>query len=266
MINSLFPKPDYNHHRILESAPLGEAILLANDIKVQYEAHRVLTAGSVHGAADSTNVVTAANASDLATAITLANDLKTQYEAHRVLTAGSVHGAADTTNTISAANASDLATLLTLLNELRTDYDAHRVLTIGSVHGAADTTNDVTANAAGVVSADVAAALMLTRGAMDCGGFETIDGFILFTGGSSPQAVIEQLEVTNYVDTSGVSQELIVSRGDSAYLSHGERFEFTVSGGRTILRLKIVTGNPTKAEIMVAGAVQQASIVGNRRR
>jgi hypothetical protein len=89
--------------KILDIYPgLDTAIALLNDIKTQYEAHRVLTAGSVHGAADSTNVVTAADATNLATLITLADDLRTQYEAHRVLTAGAVHGAADTTNAVTA--------------------------------------------------------------------------------------------------------------------------------------------------------------------
>lgn len=128
---------------------LDRAITLVNDLKAMYEAHRVLTTGGVHGAADSTNVVSSPNATSLATAITLANDIKTQYNAHRQLTAGSVHGAADTTNVVTSANATDLATLITLVNEIRVDYEAHRVLTTGGVHGAADSTNVVTAPTVG---------------------------------------------------------------------------------------------------------------------
>lgn len=136
--------------KLLDIYPgLDLSILLVNDLKAMYEAHRVLTAGSVHGAADTTNVVTSADATDLASAITLANDIKTQYNAHRVLTAGGVHGAADTTNPVTSANATDLATLITLINEIRTDYEAHRVLTAGGVHGAADSTNVVTEAAVG---------------------------------------------------------------------------------------------------------------------
>ncbi len=128
-------------------------VLLANNLKAKYEAHRVLTSGSVHGAADTTNDVTAPNATNLATAITLLNDIRTQYEAHRVLTSGSVHGAADSTNAVSAPAASDLATAIALANDLRTQYEAHRVLTSGSVHGAADSTNTITEDPAGVVTA-----------------------------------------------------------------------------------------------------------------
>lgn len=124
---------------------LDEVITLANELKRDYEEHRVLTAGSVHGAADNTNAVSAANATDLATAITLLNELKVDYEAHRVLTGGSEHGAADNTNAVTAADATNLATAVALANDLRTQYEAHRVLTSGSVHGAADNTNAVTA-------------------------------------------------------------------------------------------------------------------------
>lgn len=38
------------------------AVLLANDLKAKYNAHRVLLTGTVHGAADATNVTTATNA------------------------------------------------------------------------------------------------------------------------------------------------------------------------------------------------------------
>jgi len=119
-----------------------QAMSLVNDLVTQYEAHRVLITDSVHQAADTTNEVTAATATNLATAITLANDLKAQYEAHRADT--TPHAVADSTNTVSADDATTLATLITLVNELRTDYEAHRVLTGGSEHGAADATNAAT--------------------------------------------------------------------------------------------------------------------------
>jgi hypothetical protein len=124
---------------------LDLSITLVNELKADYEAHRVLTAGSVHGAADTTNVVSSADATDLASAITLANEIKTDYEAHRILTAGSVHGAADTTNAVTAADATGRSTLISLVNDIRTQYEAHRVLTAGGVHGAADSTNVVSA-------------------------------------------------------------------------------------------------------------------------
>lgn len=126
------------------SADLTALNTLLNEIKTDYEAHRVLTAGSVHGAADSTNTITAANATDSPTRVALANDLRAKYEAHRILTSGGVHGAADTVDVITAPVATDDASALILALDLKAKYNAHRVLVAGSVHGLADSTNAVT--------------------------------------------------------------------------------------------------------------------------
>lgn len=139
-------KTQFNAHGAALSE-LEEAIILLNEIKADYEAHRILTAGSVHGAADTTNVVSSADATDLASAITLANEIKVDYEAHRVLTGGGEHTVADAVNVVTAANASDLGTLVTLANDLRVQYEAHRVYLTGPCHGAADATNVVAAPA-----------------------------------------------------------------------------------------------------------------------
>jgi hypothetical protein len=123
----------------------ADFIALTNDCAAQYEAHRVLTAGGVHGAPDGTNAIAVTNpATDNAEAIALANDIKAKYEAHRILIAGSVHGLADNSHVVSSPNATDWATMQTLINEIRTEYEAHRVFTTGGVHGAQDTVNDVT--------------------------------------------------------------------------------------------------------------------------
>lgn len=137
--------------------PVAELIALANELKTDYNAHRVLTSGGVHGAADSTNAVSSADATDIATAITLLNEIRTDYAAHRVLTSGTVHGAADSTNVVTAAVATDGQTALTLALDLKAKYNAHRVLTSGGVHGAADSTNVVssTASRGTVVAGDI---------------------------------------------------------------------------------------------------------------
>jgi hypothetical protein len=125
------------------SADLTALNTLLNEEKTDYEAHRVLTAGSVHGGADSTNTITAANASDTATRVALANDLRAKINAHRIFTSGGVHGAADSTNIITAPVATDDASALILALDIKAKYNAHRVLTSGSVHGLADSTNVV---------------------------------------------------------------------------------------------------------------------------
>lgn len=143
-----------------------EIYTLLNELKVDYEAHRVLTAGSVHAGADSTNTVTAADATTKATAITLSNDLRTQFIANYA-NITSHHGAADATNPpVLAALESDATWTLiaAAADELRTSYEAHRVLTTDSVHGLADSTNTVTATAIGGVAAATYAGLNELKG------------------------------------------------------------------------------------------------------
>lgn len=127
-------------------------LTLLNEAVLDYEAHRVMVAGGVHGAADATNVITVQSpATTEAEAVALAKDLKDRYNAHRVLTGGGEHGAADNTNSIVAADPSNWATVLTLVDEFKntTGFNAHIILTAGGVHGAADTVNTITAADAG---------------------------------------------------------------------------------------------------------------------
>lgn len=127
-------KVQLNAHYAMESR-LGEAITFANDVAAMYEAHRILTAGPVHGAADSTNVITAPTATNLATCMALANDTKAMYEAHRILIAGTVHGNFDSIDAITAPDATDLTSLKTLLVDIAAQYAAHRVHTGANATG-----------------------------------------------------------------------------------------------------------------------------------
>lgn len=120
---------------------------LINELYTDQNAHVILTAGSVHGAADNADVVSIAAASDTATRIARINALRAAYELHRVKTAGGVHGLADSTNVIVAPVATDDSSALVLALDLKAKYNAHRVLTTGSVHGGADSTNATTAAA-----------------------------------------------------------------------------------------------------------------------
>ena len=147
---------------------LASAILLANDIRTCYLAHRAQAGVHVNndvgnniasGACiDIATLVTLANqakvalnghnaaASEVEEAITLLNDLATQYEAHRVDLTGApaIHGAADNTDVLTATvPCTDFATACTLANDIKDKYNAHRVL-LGGVHATADVTNAVT--------------------------------------------------------------------------------------------------------------------------
>jgi len=150
---------------------------LADELKTDYNAHRVLVSGSpaCHGAADSTHVVSASAVSSKASAITLlneikadfnahcadteshgtstiltnalalVNELKADYEAHRVLVAGGEHGGADATNAVTVADMTTKESAVALLNDIKAQFNAHCGTTAGSVHGAADTANVVSA-------------------------------------------------------------------------------------------------------------------------
>ncbi len=95
---------------------------LANALKDAYTAH-IARVGGVHLAADATNTIGAADASDLATAYTLLNELKTEFNDHA--SQAGVHFMDDATYSITSPDASSAATAVTLANELKDDFVAH---------------------------------------------------------------------------------------------------------------------------------------------
>lgn len=160
------------------AATMATLIGLCNDIRTQYEAHRVVTP-AVHAGADAGNVITAvavgtaavhiiddithvtlpAVASNMPTLIALTNALSAEYTAHNADV--TVHGAAsahlvtavdvnttavhwidDVTHTSVAPIATNYATLVTLCIELLANYNAH--LGDATCHPAVDVTNTTT--------------------------------------------------------------------------------------------------------------------------
>lgn len=144
-INDLATK--YTAH--LSQTDDADICLLVNDVHTQYEAHRVLTTGSVHLNADSTNADgSAVAATNLATAITRLNLVAAAFIAHcaQVGTGGSqVHLAADTVNNTFTATrpAVTRADCVALANQLKTKFLAHENSLIA--HTIADGTDLVTA-------------------------------------------------------------------------------------------------------------------------
>ncbi len=120
-----------------------------NSIRAAYEAHRVLTTGSVHAAVDATNFVrTNLNVSTDEGAIAALNDIRyelTQHMLNRVTApATAPHTFPDATDVIRVGSASDKRTGHSLADNTWTIYEAHRVKvtgTPGNVHGLADSTN-----------------------------------------------------------------------------------------------------------------------------
>lgn len=115
----------------LPSLDLFAAINLANNIKAKYNQHRTDVTANRHPTDDDTNVVSAANASDLTTLITLVTELLVDFDAHATdasLGAGwAFHGATATTNErpLNTTAPRTLTECLARLDDLRTHYIAH---------------------------------------------------------------------------------------------------------------------------------------------
>lgn len=141
-------------------ASVGTDLVTAvNDLRVQYEAHRVRVAGAppnVHIAADTTNVTTRSAATDQIGAMTLLDDIYAKLIAHMQNSSSS--GAAwhagsldDLENMPLAPQCYNLATATVLCADLRfRAYNEHRRASIGpplitpAVHTAEDTVNVLT--------------------------------------------------------------------------------------------------------------------------
>lgn len=194
--------------------PLGELLSIVNELRTDLLAHFALTAGSVHGAADSTSGASFGSAATThATAIALVNLLRTGYAAHRVLTAGSVHGAADTTNVVTLGAATTAAEAVALANMLKAKYNAHRVLLLGSVHGAADSTN-------------VTSAADATTGTVT--GDDTTGDGLRFGGGSGTEDVSDLIAV---IESDPLwYKRVVVSSLDVTNLGRWEVFQDYMNG------------------------------------
>lgn len=98
-----------------------EAIALANEIKIDYDAH--FTDEIAHDTASSA-AVTIEDATDTATGAALMNEMKANFNAHNI--AAGVHYTNDDTNTVTAADAtSDLTEYVALANDLREQFNDH---------------------------------------------------------------------------------------------------------------------------------------------
>jgi hypothetical protein len=89
-----------------DAAGLAALCAQLNAIRAAYSAHRVRTAGGVHGAADTLNVVSAPAASTVVSAAALINDLQVVLSDH--LSMGTpVHGQADSVRRVAAGPVRD---------------------------------------------------------------------------------------------------------------------------------------------------------------
>jgi hypothetical protein len=111
------------------SADTTNLILLANDLKAKYNAHRVDLAQ--HPFADGVNIVTAADASDFDSCYSLVGDLMIQYTAHNadaeLAAAWAYHlGQNSSTHVLSfGVIPYTNAGVVAAINEIKTKYNAH---------------------------------------------------------------------------------------------------------------------------------------------
>ena len=108
-------------------------------------------------------------------------------------------------------------------------------------------------------STDLAAVLAANpRSTADCGGYKTVKGFVRLTGGAAPTVTLQPLELLKYEG----GQHLAVTGANTAALSDGQAFDFTVNQALLFARLHAVTGNPTKVEVFLAGADMEPATPG----
>lgn len=126
----------------IASASLDDTLAVkVNNARQNYEAHRVLTAGSVHLAADTVNAVTRnRDTSTNEGAIAAVNDIRVNLAPHMLSVIA--HTKPDATDVLVAGTAIDVQSAHALLDNWWGVYESHRAL-VGSplVHGAADATN-----------------------------------------------------------------------------------------------------------------------------
>lgn len=81
------------------------------------------TGVGAHKVADTTNVISAPAATNLATAITLSDQLKAQYNLH--IPSTTFHQVADAVNAVTLSNNATEANLVALVNQIKAKLNAH---------------------------------------------------------------------------------------------------------------------------------------------
>jgi len=109
---------------LTSAATWSQIQAMADDLKTKYAAHRVLTAGSVHGGADSTNAVTAGAVGSVQTVVNAyLTELKADLNAHMILLTS--HYVKDDSMKVTAAAATTLATSVTLAAAIKAAFNDH---------------------------------------------------------------------------------------------------------------------------------------------
>lgn len=126
---------------LTEATNLTSAVVLANDLKLKFDAH--LSSLNSHVPDDTSEIINIVDATDLNSLIILCNEIKTKYTSHisKGSGVGLVHQLVDSTNVITSPNATDLNSSIALLNEIRVLFNSHREQS--GVHFVNDSVNTV---------------------------------------------------------------------------------------------------------------------------
>lgn len=109
---------------LASTATWSQIQAMVDAIRTGYEAHRVLTSGSVHGSADSTNTAGVAAVGSVQTVVNAwLTECKAKLNAHLILAAS--HVVLDNSNKVSTADATTLNTSIALANALKAAYNDH---------------------------------------------------------------------------------------------------------------------------------------------
>ena len=204
-----------------------EIYALLDELKVDYEAHRVYLGGSAHAGTDAVNVVTEANATTKATAVDLANELSALMQLNFVNVTSHHGGSGDTVGAAALLalgvldGDSTWVEIATVADGIRSAYEAHRVLTAGSVHGGADGTNTVTATAIGTFTTALYAGINELKGDFNAHILES---------GTSHKLTDSSMTVSEAAATTTATAQALVNALKVAYTDHISRAEEIIAG------------------------------------
>lgn len=173
-----------------------ELIAGTNDLRTNYEAHRVMV-GGVHAVADNTNAVAQDHAYSQVAACNLLNRLRTVYMGHATEDVGhSWHVTNDFLALPVAPESFDLASGWLLMADLRERcYEVHRLLNAGdspAVHGAAEDATNVL-SAAKPLDTAVAAVLTEFAAAAPTAATGESDGILLLSAMVGARARLQRI-------------------------------------------------------------------------
>jgi len=108
-----------------------------------------------------------------------------------------------------------------------------------------------------------------SRGAINCKGWETVQGFVVIEGGSTPTVTLAALELVKCCNAfPGFTDEdngFILSIGGSiGPLSPGAFFEVQINQGMLFMRVAAFAGNPTALRVYITGGKRGISHTGQQ--